>query len=126
MIERTTVRGEGDAVRGQEPAREGCESAPVAAVEMRACRLAGLVDGPGEEAARRVDAPVIEAARALVLRVIGELAGTPALPVEQPQAGPESCDAAAALREPDTADLFGHRNRVVPARRRPVAMERPA
>ena len=73
------------------------KTSAVVAVEMRLAPILRLVDGAGQEAARRIDAPIVEAAGALVLRVVGQLRLAIALGIEQPQAGTESCDEAAVL-----------------------------
>jgi hypothetical protein len=75
---------------------------------MRLAAILGLIDGAGQEASRRIDAPVIESAPALVFRVVRELLRASAVGIEQPQAGAEACDEAAALPEPDASDLLGH------------------
>ena len=126
MIERPPVGREGDAIRGEQTAREFRETSPIVAVEMRLAAVLRLVDGAGQEAARRIDAAVVEAAGAVVLGIVRELRLATAFGIEQPQTRAETRDEAATFPEADASDLLGHRHDGMPARRRVKAMERHA
>ena len=81
-------------------ARDGNEAASVVAVEVGLCARLRLIDGAGKEAAGGIDAAVVEAAGALVLRVVGELRLDPAVRVEEPQARAQPGNEAAPRLRP--------------------------
>ena len=86
------VRREREAVRGQQPAGQFDEAAPIVAIQRRAAAGLGLIDGAREESAGGINPAIVEAADRW-----------------NPQGSPRACEPFFALlvQEPDSRSQTG-------------------